>query len=747
MKYFIVLFLVPLILSSASSQSITGIVYGSTDGEEMETLVGANIYWKGSLAGVLSEADGTFSIEPSEIGDTLMISYTGFASYHRVYDGKLNFIRVMLSADASLPTVVVEEKSASTQLLDGETRQTIQLDQREIKKAACCNLSESFETNASVDVNFADAVSGQRKIRMLGLDGVYALITLENIPSIRGLSSSFGLNAVPGSWIQSIQLSKGVGSVVNGYEALTGQINVELKKPMNAPKLHVNLYGNQAGRYEMSAESALEINNKWSTNFMAHFNHMGNRLDPNKDGFLDIPLSDQINLMNRWKYQGNKYEGQISARFAYDRRQGGQLEFKPEQERSIDLPWGMEVENKHLELFAKMGNFFTKEEPHKSTGMIAKFSYTDIDASYGLKDYSGSEIYIYANLIHQNSIGDDERHLLKRGLSFFYNQFSNNLFDNANLSWSEEQLGRLDRTEIVPGAFTEYTYDPNKRFTLIAGARADYHNLFGAFFTPRLHLRYGLSRRLTWRFAMGSGMRTANPYVDNSRIMVSSRLIEWTGDLQPEKAWNIGSSLNGEYNLFNKNIVIIADVYHTRFTNQFVVDFDRSSEKVYLGNLDGRSYATVLQGDIEIEILPGLNLRNSLKFQDVRMTLAEKVQSVPFVAQSQWFTNLAYATENEHWRFDVTALRTDPGRVPERQGENTILEAFDPEPFWRINGQITFVKDDLEIYLGGENLGGFTQSQPIIGADNPFGRNFDAGSVWGPIFGRIIYLGVRFSIY
>lgn len=737
MKFFLVHIIFFLSISASLAQVVQGRVYAGK-----EPAVGAHIYWKGTTVGVMTDAKGRFSMDRSTQSDTLVVSYIGFEPLFLTGERINEKMTISLEQQVELEGVDIEAKVQSKSAITMSALQTEKITTRELKKAACCNLSESFETNPSVDVNFADAVSGSKRVQLLGLDGIYSLITLENIPEVRGLSSAFGLTSIPGPWIESIQLSKGVGSVINGYEAVTGQINVELKKPENAPRLHFNGYANNVGRYESSLNSALRLNDKWSTIVLLHVNSMQNDVDQNGDDFLDIPRVNQLSATNRWQYYNGKVESAFGVEVFTEDRMAGQNTFDPTVPVSTRNPWGLMMRQNRLKGYWKLGFVPPDDRPDRSLGIINKYSFYRMEGNYGAKIYTGANQYWYTNVIFQDRIVSKD-HLIKAGASFFYDQYDEVMHDILNV----EVLDR-ERKESVAGLFTEYTYHPNERFTLIGGGRLDYNNLFGIIATPRLHIRYKLKRDLTWRLTAGSGQRTPNPFVDHSRLMVSSRRVVIPDNLDQEKAWNFGTSFVYERDLFGKLGNLTLDLYHTEFTNRVVMDMDNDLYSISLYNLSGRSFATVGQVEANYEVMKRMDARLSYRIQDVKTTFnspaGSELDAVPFVATQQLLANLGYATLGRRWVFDITALRTTPGRL----AKSISLDGFDePRPFWRVNAQVSFNLKGFELYLGGENLTGFVQENPIISAENPFSREFDAANIWAPVFGRTVYLGFRFTLY
>ncbi|MGB0432038.1 MAG: TonB-dependent receptor, partial [Bacteroidia bacterium] len=714
---------------SLFAQNLKGKV---VDKSSNEPIITASIFWQGSSTAATTNVKGEFEIEDLKQFDSLVVSFVGFKTKTILRKNINGYLNIKLESNTGLGTVVIEEKVNSKQKLSIETGLVEKISSRELKKAACCNLSESFETNPSVDVNFADAISGAKRVQLLGLDGIYSLITLENIPEIRGLSASYGLSSIPGPWIESIQLAKGVGSVINGFEAITGQINVELKKPMAAPKFHINSYVNSLGRYETSINGQFKVSDNLSTMLLIHGNTMQNAVDANADNFIDVPMINQFTGTNRWQYYNDKIESQFGVEFFTEERQAGEVGFNKSDSISQFKPWGLWVKQQRFKAYAKVGILPTDARPNRSLGIINRYSTYRQQSQYGLKEYDGVNNYWYTNVIFQDQLFS-RFNTIKLGGGFFIDDYQQSFTDGLN---SRTEPVGLNRTEQSAGLFAEYTYDPNIRFTLIAGSRVDYHNMFGAFATPRLHLRYKLRKNLTWRLAAGSGQRTPNALVDNSRVMVSSRQIVFQKDLLQEKAWNFGTSFVWDFEIKKREASVTLDVFHTEFENMLMMDMDANLQQLTFYNQFGRCYSSVAQVEANYELLKRLDLRVSYKVQDVKSTFVESgLRAVPFVAKNKFLANMGYSTKGRRWSFDITTLRITPGRL----AESIDVSGFDePRPFWRVNGQVTFKFKTFEAYLGGENLTGFTQDNPIISAQSPFSETFDAANVWAPVYGRII---------
>jgi len=730
MKTYILLIISTLWFSVSQAQ-ITGVILGEYPDGKKEPLYGAKVRLLKAGGGAIADENGEFDlILPKDLPDTLVFTARGYYPDTTIVDKQDRFISmsITLKSDLILPEVVIKQKKEGHTISRMRTLHVEEINSDELKKAACCNLSESFETNASVDVNITDAVSGAKKIQMMGIDGVYTQIQMENIPYLRGLESSFGLNSIPGTWINSIQITKGTGNVVNGYESMAGLVNIELKKPEEMEKLYLNAYVNAMGRNELNFNSGFKLNEKWSTGWFAHYSAHPIEMDYNNDGFRDMPNGISASVMNRYKYEGDKMEAQFGVNAYADSKIGGQTyrSFSGGQQYLVN------IESRHIDLFAKTGFFLKK--PYNSFGVVYNLKYQSVDAGFGPRQFNGVEKRGYVNAIYDGIFGNTD-HKFRTGASFIYSDLKQQM-DSLN----------NDRLEIVPGAFFEYSFTGSRQY-LTAGIRGDYHNLFGFQYAPRLHYKFNITEYLDFRFTVGKGWRVPNYMIDNISLLANSRTWVAPDSILPEVSWNIGGSLVQRFKLFQRGGSIVADFYHTRFENQLIVDRDVDAESIYFKNLQGESFSNSLQLELTVRPWKPITVRVAYKYLDVRATFAGALQQRVMIPKHRGFLNIGYESRNKRWEFDLTTSVFGQSRLPQVElPDGTLSQDNFSEVYPIVNAQITHIYKKWDFYIGGENLNNYRQANPIIDADNPFSDTFNATRVWSPIFGVNVYAGVRYSL-
>ncbi|GBU07177.1 TonB-dependent receptor [Bacteroidales bacterium] len=715
------------------------LVKGRVMNEQKHPLTGVNIYWNNTTEAVHSEEDGSFAIAPSKKSKQLIFSYIGHTSDTIYIDKDLVFKEIYLKEFLELGEVTITSRVATTLSSRLTTNQTQRISYEELCRAACCSLAESFETNPSVDVAYTDAATGARQIRLLGLSGKYVQMLTENFPNFRGVAAQYGLDYVPGPWLESILVSKGTSSVKNGYEAIAGQINVEFKKPKSeADILATNLFLGDNGRYEVNLDATALLTPHLSTTILAHYSSEEKVFDMNHDGFFDTPLKRQVNLMNRWEYKKGPYIAQFGLRFLNEDRKGGQL-------RDLDLPYDsiyrIELKTNRIEVFSKNG-YILNSQRNESVALIVSASYHDQQSQYGLRPYEVRQSNIYASQMYERDINKENR--LSTGLSINYDRFDEKFsldLPTASEAFQNSQLSE----ETVAGAYAEYTLNKNDKFIILAGLRADYSSVYDLFFTPRLHIKYNMFDWMHLRMSAGKGYRTTRVLPENNFYLASSRKMLIDNNLDQEDAWNYGANISFYIPIAGKDLVLNTEWYYTDFKKQVVIDLDADPHAVSFYNLNGKSFASNFQVEATYPFFEGFSATAAYRVSKAKTDYKHGFKEQAFNNKYKALITASYQTALRKWQFDATAQFNGGGRLPFADIEQPLWQS-NYKGFTVINAQISKFYRTWSVYLGAENLLDFVQKDPIVSPNNPWGKNFDATMVWGPLHGRKIYLGMRYNI-
>lgn len=655
--------------------------------------------------------------------------------FTRLYSTHAQSSADTIAYEQELDGVEVSVQRPTTGQMNVTTNST-EITRGELFKAACCNLGESFTTNPSVDVNYNDAATGARQIKLLGLSGTYVQMMTENIPNFRGLALPFSLNYIPGSWMKSIQVSKGSSSVKNGYESITGQINVEYKKPDDQQGAEIDVSGDSKTKIEATGDVNFLINKKLSTELMLHYENMIVNHDDNDDGFMDSPKLKQYNLQNRWKYKSGKYLFHGGIGVLREDRDGGQETSHHSSATDMGFErYSIGIETNRYEAYTK--NAFILD-PLKASNIafILSGSYHQTDANYGHKFYNADEQNVYGSLFYESNLTD--MHNLSIGLSVNY--------DNIRQESSLNEKKSRD-IETVPGAYVQYTFSFGKKIIAMAGIRADYSTKYGFFVTPRFHLKYAPNYYASFRLSAGKGYRTVHALAENNNLLSSGRqlVIE---QLNQEEAWNFG--INAAFNLpiGLKTLKLSAEYYYTTFDEQAVIDYDSNPSYLYISNLNGNSYSHTFQAEANMLLFKGFTLSAAYRLNDVKCTYNNRLREKPLTNKYKVLVSASYKTPLDLWQFDATLQINGGGRMPDpytlEDGTMSWDKRFNAYP--QVNAQITRWFRHWSVFAGAENITGFKQKNPIICAEDPWSSKFDPTLIWGPVHGRMFYLGARVII-
>lgn len=732
-----------LALAATASAQIKGKVTDAAG----EPIVAANVFWINTTQGTTTDADGAFAIDRLTGANRLVVSFIGYENDTIDVRSAAEELHIVLQAGVMMDEVQVVERQLGVVKSRSSVLNQDMISSAELARAACCNLGESFTTNPSVDVSYSDAATGAKQIKLLGLSGTYVQLLTENIPNYRGAAAPFSLGYIPGPWMQSIQVSKGSSSVKNGYEAITGQINVEFKKPQGPESLNVNLFAGSMGKYEANFDGNIHLNPRLSTALLAHYENSTRTHDDNGDGFLDQPQVKQYHLQNRWAWMGDHYVFQAAVKALKEDRTSGQATHGHATTASNVAPmpaaslYRIGIDTERYEAFTKNAYIFDKEKGTNLALMLSG-SYHRQEAAYGRKRYDVDQQNLYASLMFETN--PSEQHALSAGLSLNYDRYDQ---DYRLTNADETPLTRERETETVPGAYVQYTYTPNEKLTLMGGLRVDHSSRYGTFFTPRAHFKYTPSEWFNFRASVGKGYRTNHVLAENNYLLASSRRV-LIDPLEQEEAWNYGLSASFYLPLFGKTLSLNAEYYYTDFRRQMVIDLDTDPHAVHFTNLRGDSYSHTLQVEATYPFFKGFTLTGAYRLTDVKTTYGNRLLERPLTGKYKGLLTASYQTPLAIWQFDVTLQLNGGGRLP------ASYLAADGRPAWdnryrgyeQLSAQVTRWFRHWSVYVGGENLTGFRQPHPIVGADNPWGDQFDSTLVWGPMHGAMYYVGVRFNL-
>ena len=624
------------------------------------------------------------------------------------------------------------------------------LTESEFKKAACCTLSESFELSNTVEVSNADGVSGIKQVEMLGLSGKYVLMSRENIPSINGLATLNGLSNIPGPMVSAVQLAKGAGSATLGYDGLTGGLNYQLKAGMKDPRLFVNLYSNQQARSEINVISKSVIANRAINHLYLHSGGQYATTDMGNDKMADMPLSQRYFIADHFQIPGKNVEIQGGALAYSDIKRGGTLKSGSKSEISLDKnDFQFDFLDQRAEAYSKVGIFLNKSGS-KSIGNIidvSRHQTTSVLNSMLDRRYSANEErYYYSGIFQTENLSKNR---INTGITLSANHLNERLQNTRGDSF------RLNGWQNSAGVFGEYTIEGSK-LSAVIGMRADYHNIYKAFLTPRLHAKYQINK--TNRINIQGGMARRSSYfiAENLPLLINGRTIildsaslinnQW---LPQEKAWNYGLSYMKNFMMFDYPATMVMDYFETKFLSQVLVDRDQNATELYINSVHGKEAGKtrIAQVDLNGYLHRRLSFKVSYRWINSQQWLNYQFQQQPLQSVHRAIGALQYQTRNK-WYIDAVGQFNSRKRLPYYSSINHPKHPGYSPNYWIVNLQVRkVISQQFEFYFGGENLANVSQHHPIMNWQNPIATDFDAGYAWGPTNGRTVYAGLRWSIF
>lgn len=740
-------------------QTFHGYVYYQKPNGSTEPLPFAQVYHMEREKLIETDENGEFTLKLNARA-TLIATYVGYTRDTVVVEPGTTEAKFYLSGENDLSESKVTAQQSTMPKLKSVKTEVITA--AGLCKMACCALAESFENSASVTIGYSDAVTGARQIKLLGLSGTYTQMLDENRPVMRGIASPFGMSFVPGQWLESIQIAKGPSSVINGLEAITGQINMEHRKPTDETPLFVQLYGSSDAMFEANVASAIQFNEKWSMINMAHVGGTAYKMDHNQDGFRDEPQDLQLNFTSRWLYYApSGMQIRFGGRFLYDDRLGGQMDATKDNAFNLkNRIWGSSIKNRGVNGYFKIGVPLA-EDNHANIALVTDFNHHEFDSFFGLKNYDAKQNSAFANLIYQNEI--NETHKVEFGATW--------QFDDLTQLYSGEDFSR--RENAISG-FGEYTLTPGDKFTFVGGLNLQYNSLHGWLFAPRANVRWAPADWITLRALGGRGYRTANIFTDNLGIFSTGKDF-YAPEMRLrdldllEDAWTWGGNVTFylPFGAEDTETYLSFDYFHNDFNKQVIVDPEASSPLgIAFYNLDGKSYTNTYQVDFSVNPLERFNITATFRYTDAKVTLrGQGLVERPMTSRYKGVLNMQYATAMNKWTFDFTAQINGPMRLPKYAAQ--VWGMTTSPVFPMLYAQITRKFKGIDVYAGVENILGYRQHHAIICAEQPFGplyevygssaayimrmptasEVFDASSVWGPLMGRKIYIGVRYTLW
>lgn len=729
------------LFSISYSQTIRGFVYESIDNTE-RPVSGATVRWLGAEIRAESKTDGTFQIEQYAGIQKLIVQHSHFDT-DTVEVTSLP-VRISLTRIHQVKGVDISAARPSTYFAPTDQKTEV-ITAKELEKAACCDLSTCFSTNSSVQPEVTDVITDTRELQMLGLSGIYTQVLVDNVPGlIHGLNQSYGVSFIPGPMIDRIFVVKGASSVLQGYESISGLVNVLLKDGFDSDRLYLNAYMNSFLEKQVNLAFAQAFGT-WSTYFFGHSVQQARRIDLDGNSFLDVPRITRYSFLNKWSYL-NEDAGrrmQFTFKATDEERQGGQFDYTPSLHRGSTSVYGQTIHNRRYEFLNKSEFIF---EDVGRLSIHASASYHEQDAVYGATQYDAAQRGVLFDAHY--AFEPFEEHTLILGAAYRMLKLEEEITLLQN-PLSKTYNGMYASDESIPAVYAEEKMRLfDNQLTLIGGLRFDFHNEHGTVTTPRIFAKYELDAETSIRTTFGAGFHVPHIFSENTFVLSSSRNVIIRAPIEPERAMNYGGSLLRLFSMGELEGSLSIDVFHTQFRNQVVADYDQHVDQIVFENLDDASGSNNLLVELKVKPTHALDTKIAYTFSDVYEKRNGGRKELPFNSRHRFSTALSIAPEDSRWIFSATAEWHGSQRLPDA-GLYPVEFRWDnySKDFLIMNVQATHRWNYFEVYAGIENLFNYTQPNPIINARQPFAQYFEPNFTWGPVKGREIYAGLRLRFY
>ena len=574
---------------------------------------------------------------------------------------------------------------------------------------------------------------------MLGLEGAYTQVLLDNMPIMSGLVTKYGVTSIPGTLVNKITISKGTNSVMQGYESISGIMNVLLKDYNTSDAFMLNGYLNSALEKQINLNTTAKINN-WKTLLSFQTVQESKRQDENGDGFLDAPLTTRYMFFNKWKY-GNTDDDftnvTVGLKYLDEKRIGGQKNFDYNKNLGSNTIYGQTVNIQNGDAYTRISQEIGADLHLK---LYAAGSFFNQESYYGITKYDAKQRNFYTNATIEIPVY--LKSYVRLGTTYKYEKINEDIkfLQPENKTYA----GAYEKLESIAGVFSEASLDfKSLKSTVVAGLRLDYHNKYNIITTPRVMLRYQLSKQTTVRATAGTGFRTINLFSEYSNLLASGRNILVPQELNPEKMINYGIDVLQYFDFGNVSGNLNLDFYRTEFSNKIMPDYVVNPLAVTFMNLSDAA-TNVFQIESSFSVFNNVDFKLAYKYIDQYYYHKGMKMEQPFNSKHRVVSSLHYSPKDNNWNANVSLQWFGVQALPSTKDYPVELRRpSESDPYTIVNGQFTKNFKHFEAYVGVENILNFTQANPIINPQDPFSPYFDTSYIWGPTSGRMFYFGFR----
>ncbi len=751
MRFLVLIFLLPTIHFAQTKGNISGIIK-----VDKEVVPFANIGLSGTSYGTASNENGKFKLENIPTGKyTLQISAIGFKNYKKSIEVKpnttINVDAKMEKMDHKLDEVVISGTLSEVKLMESVAPIEV-FTPVYFRKNPTPALFESLQIVNGVRPQLNCSVCNTGDVHINGMEGPYTMVTIDGMPIVGGLASVYGLNGIPNSMIEQMEVVKGPASTLYGSEAVGGLINVITKTPEKSPNFSFDVF--TTSWLEVNTDVSAKVDLKKSSTVLGinYFNY-SNPIDNNGDNFTDVTLQDRISIFNKWSFKRKENrDASIGLRYIYEDRWGGEMQWKTKF-RGGDSIYGESIYTSRYEIIGKY------QLPVKEK-IYASFSLSDHNqnSAYGNMPYQAKQNIAFAQFYWDKRVKDV--HLLKIGTALRFNYYDDNTLATQKVE-TTKIINAPEKT-FLPGLFVQDDYSINEKHKLLLGIRLDNDTRHGVITTPRVSYKWSPTDLNHFRVSFGTGYRVVNLFTEEHAAFSGARTVDIKHKLNPETSYN--GNLNYQ-KFINTNFGFAnldASVFYTYFCNKITPDYLTDETKITYDNLDGYAVSQGFSFNTTLDFKTPLKIILGATFLDVYQM--NKNENGNLERNVQLLTEKVSGTYTVSYKFYKPNIKIDysgnlygPMKLP------LLPNDFRPEysnwySIQNIQVTKTFEKG-WEIYVGIKNLLNFTPPKYSImrpndpfdknvnSPDNPNGYSFDPTYMYAPNQGIRGFIGVRYQFF
>jgi outer membrane receptor for ferrienterochelin and colicins len=713
--------------------------------------------------GTVSDHQGNFSMEaPATGSDTLKVYAIGFETWSCAV--KLNGQPIDLGTILLTPALTLsgEITISGTMQVVSKLESIVPVDvygRNQLKKNPVCNAFESLQQINGVRPQVNCNICSTGDIHINGLEGPYTMMLIDGMPIVSSLSTVYGFSGIPSSVIERIEVVKGPAGALYGSEAMGGIINIITQSPGKEPKISLDLMSNSWMQHNADISSTYGIGEKLSMLTSVNVFQFNQTIDDNEDNFTDIPLQKRISIFHKMNLERpGKRQFQVAARYLYEDRFGGELNWKPEHRGGTEV-YGESIYTSRTEIIGQ----YDFPIPEK---MMLQFSFNDHrqDSYYGNTSFQAKQNVIFSQLLHSKQI---RNHQILSGIVGRLDYYDDN---TVATNFESNEGSAHGPFTWMPAAFIQDEITSNDRHKTLAGLRLEHHPQHGLIFTPRIGHRWQAGRAHLFRLNAGKGFRVVNVFTEDHAALTGARKVIIEESLLPENSWN--GNINYHYqwrNVSGNNFNADITVFYSRFANRIVADYETNADQIIYRNINGMATNKGISMQLEATMGNNFTCMTGVTLIDNLIHDEETTRRPLLTERASGVWSMTYRLHRLGLSIDYTGNLYGPMQLP-------LAGELDPRPgtspWWHIhNLQMRWQKNrSPEIYFGVKNIFDLTpaditpfliarahdpfdsqvtfdpQGNALPTAENPHALTFDPTYVFAPNMGIHFFLGIRYEI-